>query len=113
MYGFTPVPNIRSYALATLVAEFSAVDLVEMEIQGAELSVVTACPVELSAKFKRVHIGTHSRELERGLRAFSSDLGWSCIWDFCNEGVRKTPYGSLSFADGVQMWENVMLMSRM
>jgi FkbM family methyltransferase len=117
-WGCVPVPGFRSYALATLLEEFSIVDLIDMDVQGSELSVVAACPAELNAKVRRLHIGTHGPMLEDGLRDFFNELGWSCQYDFGNamwpnNGPRvETPYGSISFQDGVQAWINPRLSSR-
>lgn len=108
-FGHKAAPNTRCFALATLLKEFDIVDVIDMDIQGAELSVVSACPAELSAKVRRVHIGTHGVELESGLRTFFRGLGWSCQWDFGTQGVRDTPYGSVRFEDGAQTWINPRL----
>ena len=100
-----PMPMI-SIALTEILAPLPHVDLVDMDIQGAELEVVTATTRALDQKIKRVHISTHSPVIEAGLRDLFSSLGWSCLWDFAGQGKRGTPYGELDFADGVQSWGN-------
>jgi FkbM family methyltransferase len=109
-YGFRPLPGVPGYALETLLKEFrQPIDLIDIDIQGSELAVLRSCPTALNEKVRRVHIGTHGRDLEAGLRAYFRELGWQCQCDFANEGMRETPFGTLCFADGAQTWRNPRL----
>lgn len=81
------------------------VDLLDIDIQGAEFEVLNECTESLK-RVKRVHIGTHSREIEMSLRHLFHLLGWSCIRDYPCNSVVKTKYGKISFGDGVQTWLN-------
>jgi hypothetical protein len=82
------------------------VDLIDLDVQGAELEVLEAAAGELDKKVKRVHIGTHGRTVEEGLRSLFRRLGWQCLRSFeCASSV-KTEWGTISFQDGVQTWVN-------
>jgi hypothetical protein len=80
-----------------------------MDIQGHELAIVSAGIALLNDKVKRVHIGTHSAEIEHGLRELLRAQGWSCLFDYAGGGTSETPWGAFHFQDGVQSWENPRL----
>ncbi|MDW8353929.1 MAG: FkbM family methyltransferase [Bryobacterales bacterium] len=89
----------------------SVVDLLDMDIQGEELRAVASSADLLDATVKRLHIGTHSRQIERGLRKLLAKRGWQLLADYGCLGVRDTPYGPIRFEDGVQTWLNPRLAS--
>jgi FkbM family methyltransferase len=101
--------KIRSIKLSEILAELSHVDLIDMDIQGAEYGVVEESMECLNRKVKRIHIGTHGSELETKLRAAFQANGWINIHDYGTQTVASTPYGEISFADGVQSWLNPRL----
>jgi FkbM family methyltransferase len=69
--------RVNSISLRTLMSSYPQVDLIDMDIQGAELHVVKAAADVLDQKVKRVHIETHSTEVEIGLRKVFEELEWS------------------------------------
>lgn len=84
------------------------IDLVDLDIQGAEADVLTAGADDLD-RVRRVHIGTHGAEQERGLRTLFTHLGWECHADYpAFATVAETSWGgrNVAFADGVQTWVN-------
>ena len=74
--------KVNMISLKTLLSPYDHVDLIDMDIQGAELLVVKAATGILDQKVKRVHIETHSREDEIGLRVIFEGLGWSNVFDY-------------------------------
>jgi hypothetical protein len=100
---------VHTYPLATLLTKFNLVDLVDIDIQGAELEVISAAVDELTSKVKRINVGTHSHEIEKGLRKCFGLLGWHCEADFSCLGRSATPYGDINFEDGTQTWVNPKL----
>ena len=100
------VPATR---LDDIIGSVDRVDLIDMDIQGAEADIIEASFPTLRAKVRRLHIGTHSTEVENRIRSILGANGWRCRWDFsCNSTVR-TPYGKMRFQDGVQAWSNPKL----
>jgi FkbM family methyltransferase len=87
----------------------ASVDLLDMDIQGAEADVIEAGLDALNTCVKRVHIGTHSAEIEQRVRAAFQRVGWSSGWDFPVQSEKQTPYGVVKFDDGVQSWINPRL----
>lgn len=101
-----PVRRVRAVSLATLLGRLDAVDLVDADVQGVEADLFEVAGDVLDAKVRRVHIGTHSAEIEHRLRSFFGGLGWECRFDFAGGGVRETPWGPVPFEDGAQSWLN-------
>ena len=100
---------VRSITLCDVLSECQYVDLLDMDIQGAELDVIARDIKLLNDKVRRIHIGTHNSVVEKGLRRIFSDNGWLNIWDYQFNNANETPYGSIFFLDGVQTWVNSAL----
>jgi len=92
--------------LADLLKPYRHIDLIDMDIQGAEADVVEASRELLDKRVKRLHIGTHSQEVEARIRDVMIPLGWRKGWDFPCASETTTPYGLIRFVDGVQSWIN-------
>ena len=103
------VTLVRSITLCDVLSECQYVDLLDMDIQGAELDVIARDIKVLNDKVRRIHIGTHNSIVEKGLRHIFSDNGWLNIWDYQFNNTNETPYGSIFFLDGVQTWVNPAL----
>jgi FkbM family methyltransferase len=95
------VERVPAFSLETLMAELPIVDLVHCDIQGTELELFTNAIDLISRKVKRVVIGTHSRQIDRGLTGLFASHGWVL------EGAEDCLYcrGMLS-GDGTQVWRN-------
>jgi regulator of replication initiation timing len=74
---------------------------------------LSAAADELNKKVKRIHIETHNREVEAGLRQLFGDLGWKkvydypCSLDYPNYLYHETDWGVIPFHGGVQTWLNL------
>jgi FkbM family methyltransferase len=103
---------VPSITLADVLAPYPLVDLIDLDVQGAELEVLAAGITTLDARVRRVHIGTHSEAVENGLRQLFAAHGWTLHQDFRCNSVAPTPYGEIRFGDGVQSWINHRLMTQ-
>jgi FkbM family methyltransferase len=101
--------RVPSISLSTMLKKLDGVDLIDLDIEGQELVTLTAAVVGLDAKVKRLHIGTHSVEIEAGLRQLLSDHGWQCLADYSLQKKSETPWGVILFDNGVQSWVNPRL----
>jgi FkbM family methyltransferase len=100
---------VRVVSLDQLLRPWKHVDLIDLDVQGAELDVLAASE-QLDRKVRRVHIGTHDPEVEAGLRRLFARLGWINRGDYpCLTANVPTPYGRVTFQDGVQSWVNPKL----
>ena len=100
---------VRAVTLSQILAKYQVVDLIDLDVQGAELEVLSPAIDPLTKQVKRVHIGTHSAEIEAGLRKLFSLHGWENVNDYRCLSVNQTPYGEIKFGDGVQTWVNPAL----
>ena len=103
--------GVRGITLETLLEAHSLVDLLDLDIQGHELAVIGAAITTLDHKARRLHIGTHSAEIEDGIRRLLKNHGWSCTTDYPGGSTSDTPWGPIAFQDGVQSWVNVRFIS--
>ena len=82
------------------------VDLIDMDIQGSEYLVLRAGIEDVNAKVKRLHIATHSDEIEHRLMELLEAQEWEYRWNYGCGRKYETPYGDIKFQDGVQSWVN-------
>ncbi len=106
--GKTPT-RVKSMSLSRILERLDCVDLIDMDIQGAEADVVEEELTPLKEKVKRLFIGTHSEQIERRLRESLGGSCWVCERDYHCGQENDTPYGQLHFQDGVQTWLNPSL----
>lgn len=98
--------EIRCLSLSSLINGKDRVDLVHIDIQGHEESVLKAGIDVLNAKVRRLVIGTHSRSIEGHLFDLFQDNGWVCESEMpCV--LRPTMDGKrVLLVDGEQVWRN-------
>jgi FkbM family methyltransferase len=92
--------------LAEVLASHARIDLLDIDVQRAELDVLEPAMDRLDERVRRIHIGTHTPRLERRLRELFRAHGWTSIHDYPCHRPSVTPYGEVTFADGVQTWLN-------
>jgi hypothetical protein len=98
--------GVPSVSLSGILRQLDTVDLIDMDIEGEELPIVTANIKTLNQQVKRLHIGTHGKEIEAGLREVLSANGWQCTADYTLFSKSPTPFGEISFENGAQSWVN-------
>lgn len=110
-WGLTDAKTVRvpAVTLEALLAPLERVDLIDMDIQGAELEVLAAAVDAVTAKVHRLHVGTHLDTIEADLRILLGGAGWTCINDYPCQKTVLTPLGEVAFGDGVQSWLNPWL----
>ena len=95
--------------LSDLLSPHPYVDLIDIDVQGAEVDVLTSAIELLNERVRRVHIGTHSTEIEERLRTLFNIHRWRNLNDYPCLRQAPTPYGEITFGDGVQTWVNPQL----
>ncbi len=99
---------IPSIAIATALSGTDRVDLMHCDIQGAEADALTAAIDAVSAKVRRLVVGTHGRSIEERLHALLAGHGWTVEHDractFTQIGTAIVP-----LADGTQVWRNTVI----
>jgi FkbM family methyltransferase len=109
-YGYE-FAMVETISFKNLFNARNTIDFIDIDVQGAELEVLSSGKKQLDSFVKRIHIGTHSEKIEEGLRKlFGSNLKWKNMFDFSTQKTNNTPYGSIYFLDGVQSWINIKLL---
>lgn len=87
------------------LSEGQPIDLLHIDIQGAEAGFVAGNMDDITAHVRRVLIGTHSRAIEGALEAHFLAAGWQLEMD--RPAIAPPQGGRPQLAiDGVQMWAN-------
>jgi FkbM family methyltransferase len=92
-------------ALADAIGGEPRIDLLHMDIQGGEASLIRECLELLTRKVAYIVIGTHSRTIEGELMALLLGAGWKL--EIERPAILTiTPDGPVTIVDGVQGWRN-------
>ena len=100
------IQKVRAVSLSGILSPLDSVDLIDLDVQGAEFVVLRGAISALNDKVKRVHIGTHSHDIELELRTLFRQNGWYKLNDYTCQSTEATPWGDVTFNDGVQTWIN-------
>jgi FkbM family methyltransferase len=103
------IVDVRAVTLPSILQDLRRVDLIDIDVQGVEADVLESAEDGLSKKVKRVHVGTHDADNERRLRTLFGRLGWDNLNDYACGSEADTPWGRITFQDGVQTWVNPVL----
>lgn len=104
--------EIPSLSLKTLIGDRPRVDLVHIDIQGHEESVIAAAIGVLDERVRRLVIGTHSRTIEGHLFDLLHAHGWVCESEVPCVLWPTMDGGRYLAADGEQVWRNDRLEGR-
>ena len=101
----------RGVTIDEMLSLLSPLDYLHMDIQGAELDFLSYQPDRLDRDVCLVNVGTHSAEIEVGLRKLFGRLGWECLYDVKLGSKHPIRMGDkvvreVKFVDGVQVWRN-------
>lgn len=102
-YGYI---EVSSRTLEQAIGHLPRIDIIDMDLQGAELALLRNSMNILDQRVKRVHLGTHSEEIEATARELFTAHGWTNVWDFGPAKDNDTPWGRCRFVDGVSSWIN-------
>ena len=97
---------VSALTLRDVLSPFERIDLLEVDIQRSELDVIAPCFDTVNRKVRRVHIGTHGRDIHAALRALFSDAGWQIVFDYAPDSRHKTERGVLELGDGIMSARN-------
>jgi len=105
-YNGETVKWVRSIGIAELLSPYRRIDYIHMDVQGAELAFLEKGPDLLSEKVGRILIGTHSPEIEQGLRSLFEGLRWQRRFDYPMGTEVESDGVAFTLGDGVQAWTN-------
>lgn len=92
---------VSAVTLNDLLGPFRRVDYVEADLQQSELIVFPPAMAALTAKVRRVHLGTHGRDVHRLMHDLFELHGWDILFSFEPNSSHETPAGSMELNDGI------------
>lgn len=105
----TVYDKIETLPIERVVDKDRIIDLMDIDIQGAEQSAVPLGIDYLNNRVRKLHVGTHSRDIDRIIYTVMRNNGWTPIHVYANNSENETPWGKFFFGDGVQTWINPRL----
>jgi FkbM family methyltransferase len=111
-YGDWPqasVVEMQSTTIRHLIRRHRHVDLIDMDIQGAELECVARSLRVLERKVDRLYISTHSDEIHSQLFQLLHKRNWWLAEHARPLRPYYTSMGQFDFTDGFQYWLNPRL----
>ena len=104
--------RIPAIPLKEIMDKYQKIDIIYIDIQGAEESVIQSVVQYLNKKVKLIAIGTHNRQIEGNLL----DIFFSNKWDLILESpcdfkydLNKPSLTGMTINDGFQFWKNTSL----
>jgi FkbM family methyltransferase len=100
-FGYTgEVKFVSAVTLRDVLTPIDRVDLLETDIQRSEAEIFPPAMALINRKVRRVHVGTHGRDVHDMLRALFARAGWEIVFDY-GPGRHVTPRGPLVLGDGI------------
>jgi len=103
--GMTAI-TVPQAPLSDVLADYGMIDLADFDLQGSEADAIEEAIRPLTRQVRRVHIGTHGKDIEVRLRRVLQAAGWVCLRDYSVGRQNDTAFGRITFVDGVQSWIN-------
>jgi hypothetical protein len=100
-YFMSDIVLLSTVTLKDILGPFDRVDYLEVDIQQSEIVVFPPFMDLVKRKVRRVHLGTHGRDVHRELAALFRRDGWEIVFDYEPNGDYVTPHGKFSLNDGV------------
>ena len=98
--------TVPGCSLQTLFASHEHIDLVNLDVQGVEYRHPGPRLRHIEFEGGIVHIGTHSREVEKSLtKAFRANQ-WRNVFSYPCHSDTNTMFSRVTVTDGVQTWVN-------
>jgi hypothetical protein len=108
--GFSgEVKLLSSITLGEVLGPFDFVDYLESDIQQSEALVFPPFMEALKRKVRRVHIGTHGRDVHQMLHGLFAKAGWDIVFSYEPNAAFDTALGSFRTNDGVLTLRNPAL----
>ena len=95
------IKMVSAITLQDILGPFDVVDYVESDIQQSEILVFPPYMTLLKRKVRRVHIGTHGREVHKTLAQLFERDGWDIVFNYEPNSTFSSPLGKFSTNDGV------------
>lgn len=95
------IKMVSAVTLADILGPFDVLDYLESDIQQSEILVFPPFMDLVKRKVRRVHIGTHGKEVHSTLLGLFKKDGWEIVFDYAPNEKFDSPLGKFSTNDGV------------
>jgi hypothetical protein len=102
---------VSAVTLADILGPFDYVDYLESDIQQSEILVFPPVIDLLKRKVRRIHIGTHGKDVHRTLHQLFDQNGWDIVFSYEPNSTFDSPLGKFETNDGVLTVKNPSLYS--
>ncbi len=100
---------VSATTLADVLGPFDRVDYLESDIQQSEILVFPPFIDLLKRKVRRIHIGTHGKDVHRTLHGLFEQHGWEIVFSYEPNNKFDSPLGGFVTNDGVLTVVNPVL----
>ena len=100
---------MSAVTLADILGPFDHVDYLESDIQQSEILVFPPFIDLLRRKVRRIHIGTHGKDVHRSLHQLFDQSGWDIVFSYEPNTKFDSPLGEFTTNDGVLTVKNPAL----
>ena len=100
------IKMVSAVTLADILSPFDVLDYLESDIQQSEILVFPPYMDVVKRKVRRVHIGTHGRDVHSVLLGLFQKEGWDIVFDFAPNSGFKSALGNFTTNDGVLTMRN-------
>lgn len=95
------IKAVSSITLKDVLSPFDRVDFLEADIQQSEIVVFPPFVDLLRKKVRRIHLGTHGKDVHAALRNMFADAGWEIVFSYEPDSEFDTPLGGFKTNDGI------------
>ena len=95
------IKMVSAITLRELLGPFERVDYLEADIQQSEIRVFPPFIDLLRKKVRRIHIGTHGKDVHWSLHDLFARTGWEIVFSFEPNATHETALGGFDTNDGV------------
>jgi len=97
----TEVKVVSAVTIEDLLGPFDCVDFIEADMQQSEIVVIPPFIDALRKKVRRIHIGTHGKDVHAALHRLFADKGWDIVFSFEPNAQHDCALGRFELNDGI------------
>lgn len=92
---------VSALTLPDILGPLPHVDLMDVDVQGAETTIFLPALEQLDRKVHRLHIGTHGAPVHELLLELFEKMGWRCVYSYAGRSEHDTDWGHFKTSDGI------------